>query len=292
MSKHMIIFISIVTLLASISTLNAQDNMMCDDDFIENQTTLMTDVEAYPAFDADSNKLDEESLGVLAEQELEAYCDTEKEPLIDGDLGIPIETWFFSESFEDVTTETAKEVDEDGDCVVGFLYVDHTHGTTFDIYAFCDLSDDGEIELTTRLLEDAETRLIIRFDPNTEYDLTQLSNEQLTQFELPITPFWHYSYSSPDYDITRSIRGLDPIRFFGYPDDIEFYLFDNDKPELQTELVFGRIEQQLSPPEFFAVELLNQPFSDYGVSVGDMVVVQLLEYEGEQIAIFITAMDS
>lgn len=267
-----------------------QNEPICSEDFIDAQTDLMSNPETYRLLDDNGDPVDSKSQEKFAKQEIETFCDSEQEPLFDGDIDVPIETWILIQNLNPQLAEIAAEFDEVSDCIIGYLYVDHEAGTTADLYGFCEMDDQDNLSLTTQLIEDAEQRIIVRYESMLDTSITALSHEQLTAFELPITPFWLTFYSAPEYDMTRSIRDLDPIRFPGFPDDIQFYLFDNDRPDLDVEIIFGRLEQQLEPPEFFMVELLNQPFSDYGVNVGDQVVVQLTEYEGEMIAVFVGAL--
>ena len=278
----------IIGLLVIVPVSFSQDEeSFCSEEFIKTQTELMTDTEAYPAFDNDGEPLDEYLLEKLATQEITTYCDEDREPLIEPDIGIPIETWVITEDTNPQMQSIAKEFDESGECFISYMYVDHEAGTTFDLQFFCEVDDEGNINITSRMQDEKETSLKIRYESVADMRFTPLTNEQLIELGLPITPFWHHIYVTEDYDQLRMIRDLDPIRYPGYPDDIEFYLFDNELPDLQTELIFGRLEMQLDPPEFFVVELLNQPFSDYGVNLGDLVVVQLAEYEGETLAVYI-----
>jgi len=181
----------------------------------------------------------------------------------------------------------SNEYGEDFDCVIGYYYTVHVQGTSIDIHGFCDIDEDGNITLSTRLDEDTNSRVIVRYLDGFGFDLMPLTNDQLMTFGLPITPYWLHPFTTDELDALRAIPELDPIRYPGFPDDIEFYLLSNDRANVDTEIVFGRLEQRLDEPNRFVVELLNQPFTEHGVNLGDLLVVELTTIDELPAAVYV-----
>ncbi|CAK8712200.1 hypothetical protein GKODMF_03770 [Candidatus Electrothrix gigas] len=156
-----------------------------------------------------------------------------------------------------------------GNSFLGFVYIDHQCGTSLMIQCFCD-TNSKEIKKTVSPLESGQTMYIFRFDVIENMTLRILDPEEALMLGYNSRPDWVAHYTNPNLNVVRNNRFLDRFRYHGFPDDIQVLLPPTDN--LQPELVFGRLEKEISEM-VFECQLLNEPNQKREVSGGDLVIV-------------------
>lgn len=157
-----------------------------------------------------------------------------------------------------------------GQHLVGYPYVDHTAGFSMHIHLFCEVSPLGEIGITANYFAQKKS-FILRWSLLETYQITPLTPSQIATLQLPTVPEHIRFYEAKEVEPLRSLELLHPLRAPGFPDDIWFVMAQEGK---QPEQVWGRLERQVGEHLFECV-LLNQPHQNFGVKVGDLVIVAI-----------------
>ena len=158
--------------------------------------------------------------------------------------------------------------------VLGFVYVDHTHGISMQIESFCSFDPDGTKHMTGGPPQHNSV-FLIRYDMLCDMDpVVPLADDERRRLKLPKHPKWLSSYRHEGAEPLRRLALLNPLRAEGYPDDIKFFLPGDT--EHQAELIWGRLENSLGG-DYFECELLNEPNHDFGFHMGERVLVRVKE---------------
>ncbi len=160
-----------------------------------------------------------------------------------------------------------------GTHVLGFVYVDHTHGISMQIESFCNMDPDGTVHMNGSPPQH-NSMLLIRYDMLLDMDPNPLADDEHRRLGLPEYPKWLPSYHHEGAEPLRRLSLLHPLRAEGYPDDIKFVLPGD--AEHQAELIWGRLENSLGG-DYFECELLNEPNHDFGFHMGERVLVRVKE---------------
>lgn len=179
-------------------------------------------------------------------------------------LGTGSSDWFASEQ---------RHFEASGTHVLGFVYVDHTHGVTMQVESFCRVDSAGTVHLTSGPRQQ-NAALLVRYDLLAAMNLARVSESERQRLGLPVTPEWLSIYRHEEAEPLRRLALLHPLRAEGYPDDIKFVLPADE--ETRPEVVWGRLERALGE-HYFECELLSEPQQDAGVHAGERVVVSVRE---------------
>lgn len=163
-----------------------------------------------------------------------------------------------------------------GTHALGFVYVDHECGVTMNVKTFCRLGRGGEV-LPTDGPRQHDAALLLRYGTLEALTLTPLADDERKRLGLPSRPEWLAIYRHQNVKSLRRLPLLHPLRAQGYPDDIKFLLLGDG--DAQPELVWGRLEGVLGE-YYFDCKMLNEPNQDFGLHMGERVMVSVREIEG------------
>lgn len=173
---------------------------------------------------------------------------------------------------KDVLKRARKELaNMGGNMGVGYIYVDHEAGLSMHIHLFAEQDRRG-MRYSADLHRPGGSVMILRQGSFAEFGMKILDEEGIKMFKLPPEPAYAEDYRNREVEPLRSLEILHPLRAPGFPDDITFAMITDD--DKLAEHVWGRLERRLSD-EQFECTLLNQPNNDFGVRVGDRVIVSV-----------------
>lgn len=159
-------------------------------------------------------------------------------------------------------------------------YVDHTAGLTYEALALANYCD-GDYSV---VWEAKDIGLKIRAEATANNIIMPIENKVLmNKFKFRIDLLDTY-YQNADFLECRSIRELDEFRHPEFPDDLAMILAKvGNKPEkiwVRTISFNGANTEIMS----LKVQLLNEPFEDFGVHIHDTIdCVSFLDENGERI---------
>ena len=157
--------------------------------------------------------------------------------------------------------------------VLGFVYVDHTHGISMQIESFCSLDPDGTKHMTGGPPQHNSV-LLLRYDMLGDMEPVPLGNDERRRLGLPEYPKWLSSYRHEGAEPLRRMALLNPLRAEGYPDDIKFVIPEDSGRS--GEVIWGRLENSIGG-DYFECKLLNEPSQDFGFHLGERVLVRVKE---------------
>lgn len=164
---------------------------------------------------------------------------------------------------------------------IGFCYVDHDAGISIRIHALCFIRPKNKPAIVVNTFEICQD-LILRYGVIEQF--TILNNEQVEALSLPSEPEWLECYKSSKYSNVRNRLDIDQFRAPGYFDDVSVLLLSKSQ-EVSPEKVWVRLEETSDDDTTFRGRLLNQPYADFGVNIGDTIPVLLVETEDGRILI-------
>lgn len=159
---------------------------------------------------------------------------------------------------------------------IGFCYIDHDAGISIRIQALCSIEPDALPKIIVNSLDTGHD-LILRYGVIDDFKI--LGDELVNSLSLPSEPDWLENYEPLKYADIRDRREIDQFRFPGFFDDVSVVLFSENQ-ELTPEVVWVRLEEILNNDPLFRGKLLNQPNNDFGVQLGDNILVALYEFDG------------
>ncbi len=163
--------------------------------------------------------------------------------------------------------------------VIAYGYIDRELGLSFHIAGIAALEDN---RITVRRPKERVGFIVrIRSLAEAEYldlSITDVDLEQFAEFERIIRN--SYDAKNSEQEQLRSLAFLDGNRHPVFPDDLAVYLLHDG---LQPEQVWVRGDY-LRESEIRG-ELLNEPYSDFGIYKGDSIRITPYELDGELILI-------
>lgn len=181
-----------------------------------------------------------------------------------------------------VDEQTAKllSADVEANALLCMGYVDHTAGLTYEALALANYCD-GDYSV---VWEAKDVSLKIRADSTANNIIMPIENKVLmNKFKSRIEMLELY-YKDADALECRAIKELDEFRHPEFPDDLAIILAKvGNKPEkiwVRTISFNGANTEIMS----LKVQLLNEPFEDFGVHIHDTIdCVSFLDENGERI---------
>lgn len=160
--------------------------------------------------------------------------------------------------------------------LIGFAYVDHDTGISIRVFALCLIESETTFRVVVPM-SDLKKDLILRYG---SIDISNvLDDVQIKTLSLPSTPDWLKYYESPQHLKIRARTDLDQFRAPGYFDDVSVILISENQVQ-NPEIVWVRLEE-IEYPNTFRGRLLNQPNTDFGVSIGECIPILLTEVNSE-----------
>lgn len=181
-----------------------------------------------------------------------------------------------------VDEQTAKLLasDVEANALLCMGYVDHTAGLTYEALALANYCD-GDYSV---VWEAKEISLKIRAGSVADKIIMPIENKVLmNKFKFRTDILENY-YTNADNLKCRAIKELDEFRHPDFPDDLTMILAKTgNKPEriwVRTVSFNGANEQIMS----VKVQLLNEPYEDFGVHIHDMVdAISFLDQNGDRV---------
>lgn len=153
---------------------------------------------------------------------------------------------------------------------LGYGYIDHDAGVTFEILCLGICNDD----LVNFYRGNDEISIKVRIGSVKDEDLEYFSSKDknvatmLNEFKDKIDAInKNYSVSDVVEDI-RHLEELDHLRSDEYPDDVKVIMIKDD---LAPEVVWARFESFNNG--MFECKLLNEPYQDFGCKEMDLIKV-------------------
>ncbi len=185
-----------------------------------------------------------------------------------------IDRWMLASDHLERLDSEKRRFGANGTHVLGFVYVDHTHGISMQIESFCSLDPDGTKHMTGGPPQHNSV-FLLRYDMLRDMDpVVPLADDERRRLKLPKHPKWLSGYHYEGAEPLRRLSLLHPLRAEGYPDDIKFGLLGDS--EHRGEVIWGRLENSLGG-DYFECELLNEPMQDFGFHIRDRVLVRVKE---------------
>ncbi len=160
-------------------------------------------------------------------------------------------------------------------------YIDKSRGFSYKVLGLT-YYEDGDYTL---IRPNEELGMTVRGECFEDFELIPIENKAFAkQFEIPIA-ICNRVYSKKVDELLRSFTFLDPFRHHDHPDDILAVLFI---PNVKPEKIWVRCKEYVSETEgrhFLTAQLLNEPFSDFGVHQGDEIMLAVFEENGEHVAL-------
>ena len=182
-------------------------------------------------------------------------------------------------------------IDETLNSILVIPYIDHTAGISFHFLTTATVNGNN-VNITKR--EDFSAMINIRKDDkinNLEFEYLKNLNVNpdfsLDQYERPIEIVNNY-FVNDDVEQLRFVEQLDSSRHEDFPDDVEVLFY---KEGLEIEKMWVRYENIVKVP-IIEGTLLNMPYQDFGVSVGDKVKFFPYKFDDEDEYILICNLDS
>ena len=161
--------------------------------------------------------------------------------------------------------------------IAGIPYIDNSKGLVIDCFA---LTDFESREIRAKVKKD--TRLIIQAVGLEKNQVKVLSEHEVeeTNYKEEMEAIFKSCFESSEREITRGLTGVNRLRQFGSPDDILVIL---RKQGEEPEGVWMKLEKYSEDSRLSGM-LLNEPYSDFGLHVGDNHEILLSMIEGGVIA--------
>jgi len=155
------------------------------------------------------------------------------------------------------------------DAALCFCYLDTDAGMSFYFLSLAGF-ESGEIDIASYELQTAE-KLSLRFRYGTDIEV-KVYTKDITCYANRIEMVDTHYHRDESVLPTRNITAIDHLRNDAYPDDIKVLL---RKDELQIEQVWVKLTG-IEDGNLAGV-LLNEPHSDFGVNMSDIVHVQVIQ---------------
>jgi hypothetical protein len=170
----------------------------------------------------------------------------------------------------------------EGESLIGYNYIDHEQGITFDIFKLFE-EKEGEFIITKNLIAD-KSRAILRFEhfAGMYFEIANLNALESLNLEFP-----DYIRQHERYDL-KKFREHEIYQKFaakGFPDDISVFLSD-ETGKFKTENIWIRVESFDAEKETGLGTLLVQPFQKLGVNKGDSIIFNLAETQDKELQPF------
>jgi len=155
------------------------------------------------------------------------------------------------------------------DSILCYCYIDADAGMSFDFIcpAFFEI---GEPDFESyEKLHEVNIRLFYRYGAVQDDDI-KIFSQDVSVFDKQCKRIDEWYHRDEKVLLTRNIKEIDHLRFLESPDDI---MIELRKDGLLTEMVWARLSGIESGN--LAGVLLNEPHSDFGIHIGDIVHVQI-----------------
>ena len=160
-------------------------------------------------------------------------------------------------------------------------YIDKSAGFSYKVLGLT-YYDEGDYTL---VWPNDEVGLTVRAECFHNFEIIPIENKALEKRFSTMLKITNECYSTEEDNKLRSITRLDKFRHEDYPDDIKVILF---KEGMKPEQVWMRTTEYLKENEnllFLRAELLNQPYENFGVNLGDVCVVTICDVQDEDLAV-------
>ncbi len=164
-------------------------------------------------------------------------------------------------------------------------YIDKTAGLTYEVLAAAEYIE-GDYSVIWNA-EDVSMKVRADAFENAELILPIENKVLERRFSDRIRMIEEGYYSGDPQEATRQYTILDEFRHPGFPDDINVILF---KQGLKPERIWVRCKEFLLSDNgrlMFNSKLLNEPYSDFGIHIGDDIYFLAYEEDGQNIAVAI-----
>jgi hypothetical protein len=166
----------------------------------------------------------------------------------------------------------------EGAHLIGYNYIDHEQGITFDIFKLLE-EKDGEFIITKDFIAE-KSRIFLRCEHFAGIYFEIASLQVLKSLNIQFPEYIQY-YQRPDLKQFRIHEIYQKFSAKGFPDDIAVSLIDETK-KFNTENVWIRVEYFDPEKEIGTGTLLVQPFQKLEVNKGDSILFKLLETEEKE----------
>ena len=199
-------------------------------------------------------------------------------------LAIVLDNGYCFDTFQMMAESSKQKVVPDGIQVNSALvygYIDKMCGFSYRVLGLT-YYEDGDYTL---VWPNDEVGLTVRGECFKVFEFVPIENKALLKRYAREIQITNEGYSDENDELLRSLTFLDPFRHYDCPDDILAILYVQG---LQSEKIWVRPIEYAGEKEgrrYFLAQLLNEPFSDYGVHYKDQVVLVIDNQDGEDIAI-------
>lgn len=151
-----------------------------------------------------------------------------------------------------------------GNYLIGYVVNDHEAGLKA-LISYWAIKDNDKLFLTRDIIFQDRVFWVITAEAVKKTYFETLSNTNISELNLPISPDNLDGYFLPKYEELRNIKFLDPFRHPDYPDDI-IITMDYSKVKsnminiLNHEYMWGRLEEIISDRVFLCMLLNTSPF--------------------------------
>lgn len=161
----------------------------------------------------------------------------------------------------------------EGSHLIGYSYIDHEQGITFDIFKLLE-ENYGEFIITKDFIAD-KSRVFLRYEHfiGIYFEIANLNVLKYLNIEFP--EYIQY-YERSDLKKFRIHETYQKFSAKGFPDDISVFLID-ETGKFKTENVWVRVEYFDAEKEAGLGTLLVQPFQKLDVNKGDSLLFKLVE---------------
>jgi hypothetical protein len=177
-------------------------------------------------------------------------------------------------------TEAGCPIREDNNAMLLYGYIDHEAGLTFEFICMAYIYNDGRVTLEPRNIE---TSTKFRYG-SFSGDVTPFINiDQLVPY-MDISNIIDdgYKVSSQIMEVRKN-KDIDELRAPGFPDDLLVIFY---KPDEKMERIWCRVEGVDRKNNTVKGKLLNQPWVNYGINIGDIVDIIFYNVEGQGMKAF------
>lgn len=159
--------------------------------------------------------------------------------------------------------------------LIGYNYIDHEQGITFDIFKLFK-ENDGEFIITKDFIAD-KSRAILRFEQFKDlyFEIADVNILQSLNIEFPE---YIRQYERSDLKAFREHEIYQKFSAKGFPDDITVFLID-ETGKFETENIWIRVEYFDTEREAGLGKLLVQPFQKLEANKGDSIIFKLVEIQ-------------
>jgi hypothetical protein len=179
-----------------------------------------------------------------------------------------------------IVKEAGCPIREDNNAMLLYGYIDHEAGLTFEFICMAYIYNDGRVTLEPRNIE---TSTKFRYG-SFSGDVTPFINiDQLVPY-MDISNIIDdgYKVSSQIMEVRKN-KDIDELRAPGFPDDLLVIFY---KPDEKMEGIWCRVEGVDRKNNTVKGKLLNQPWVNYGINIGDIVDIIFYNVEGQGMKAF------